>query len=58
MIICRYHIDPHNKNGYSYLYLNSKEKRERERYLIALKMLLTNIKKIQNPLNYECCIKD
>lgn len=25
---------------------------------MALKMLLANIKKAQNPINYECCIKD
>lgn len=25
---------------------------------MALKMILANIKKSQNPINYECCIKD
>lgn len=25
---------------------------------MALKMTLANIKKSQNPINYECCIKD
>lgn len=25
---------------------------------MALKMILANIKKNQNPINYECCIKD
>ena len=28
------------------------------KYLLALKMILANIKKSQNPINYECCIKD
>jgi hypothetical protein len=38
--------------------MNSTEKREKEKYLMALKMILANIKKNQNPINYECCIKD
>ena len=30
----------------------------KEKYLLALKMILANIKKNQNPINYQCCIKD
>ncbi len=58
MLLCRYQIDPSNKDSYSYKYMNSTEKREKEKYLMALKMILANIKKNQNPINYECCIKD
>ena len=51
-------MDSTNPDSFSYRYMNTTEKRMKEKYMLALKMILANIKKSQNPINYECCIKD